>query len=199
MQPPVSTVESHHDLYFRRGNAGFYFRNDNHGVTLTADRINWTFNGQADGAPFTNIRAVHLQSAGDMRDAMRICRITFADGYTLVVTDANGHGITDAERKPAYRDFVHEFHARLAALPQASISFSAGYQGFRYPLAIACGVLLGLICVVGPIAGLIITREIGPLMTLFAGVGLYWPLVRSIEKNAPRSYDPRHPPVELLE
>jgi hypothetical protein len=198
MQPPVPTVESHHDLYFRPGNAGFYFRNDNHGVTLTADRINWNFNSQADGAPYTNIRAVNLQSGGDMRNPMGTCRITFADGYMLVVTDANDRGVAETERKLIYRDFVHNFHARLAALPQASISFSAGYQGFRYPLIIACCVLLGLICVVGPIAGLIITREIGPLMALFAGVGLYWPLVKSIEKNVPRSYDPRHPPEELL-
>ena len=88
--------ESHYDLYLRAGRSiGLYFRNTNHGVTLTPGRINWTFDGKADGAPFQNIRSVHLQTGGDWRDPTNICTITFADGYKLVAT-ATGRQAHDA-------------------------------------------------------------------------------------------------------
>jgi hypothetical protein len=78
MQEPTPVSESHYDLYLRAGRSiGFYFRNSNHGVTLTAERINWTFGGIADGAPFHNIRAVHLQTGGDWRESTNLCTITF--------------------------------------------------------------------------------------------------------------------------
>jgi hypothetical protein len=199
MQTPAPTSESHHDLYIRAGNAGFYFRNDNRGVTLTGERINWILDGSVDGAPYTNIRSVHLQSGADWRNPTNICRITFADGHVLLVTDADHLGEPDPQRRPVYRNFIHDLHARLAAPPQASISFTSGYQGFRYPLIIACSVLLGLVCVVGPIVAMVMSRSLWPVFMLAGGIGLYWPLVRTIEKNAPRSYDPQHPPQEQLE
>lgn len=195
----TAVPDRHHDLYIRTGDSGFYLRNDNHGVTLATKRIGWTFDGQEDGAPFANIRSVHLQTAGgDFRNPMAMCRITFADGHVLIVTNANDRGIADDERRPLYRDFVYDLLARLAELPQGDISFTCGLQGLRYPIVITCGVLLGLICIGVPVVAMIATRSFGPLTVLFAGVGLYWPLISFIEKNAPRSYDPRHPPDELL-
>jgi hypothetical protein len=200
MPGAISHASRHYDLYIRTGDAGFYFRNDNHGVTLTGERIHWTFDGQEDGAPTTNIRSVHLQTGGgEFDNPMGVCRVTFADGHVLIVTSANDRGINDDERRPLYREFVHDLHARLAELPRGDISFTCGLQGMGYPLVVTCGVLLGVICVGVPVLALIATRSFGPLTVLFAGVGLYWPLITFIEKNAPRSYDPHEPPEELLE
>jgi hypothetical protein len=195
-----ATPESHYDLYLRAGRSiGLYFRNTNHGVTLTPDRINWTFDGKADGAPFQNVRSVHLQTGGDWRDPISICTITFADGYKLVMVNADSYGAgADDARRHVYAAFVRDLHARLAAARSAT-TFTCGYQGARYPLIIACSVALGVICIVGPIAAMIYQRSIGPVMVLFAGVALYWPLTKAIQKNAPRKYDPHHPPEAMLE
>lgn len=195
MQNPAAT---HHDVYIRAGDAGFYFRNDNHGVTLAENEINWTYEGREDGAPYANIRSVHLQTGGNWQDAICQCRITFADGFRLLVTNANERGLPDDNQRPLYRQFVHDLHGRLSALPHASITFTAGLQGLRYPIVIACGVALGVIFVGVPVVVMIATRSLGPAMLLFAGVGLYWPLITWIEKNGPRTYDPRHPPQALL-
>ncbi len=199
MQPPPAAPESRYDLYLRAGRSiGFYFRNANHGVSLTAERINWTFDDKSDGAPYQNIRSVHLQSGGDWRDPVNTCLITFADGYKLALTNSNDTGAgADEERRPVYRDFVRDLHGRLAA-SRISIKFTAGLQGIRYPLIVACSVALGIICVGVPIVVMVLQRSIGPIMALLAGVALYWPLMKMIEKNAPRNYDPQHPPEELL-
>jgi hypothetical protein len=199
MQMTAPSPENHYDLYLRAGRSvGLYFRNSNHGVTLTAERINWTFDDKDDGAPYQNIRQVHLQTGGDWRDPVNICTITFADGYKLVVLNSNEYGAgADNERRPVYRAFVHDLLARLAALKTAT-TFTAGLQGARYPLIIACGVLLGIMSIGIPVAAMIYTRSIGPITVLLAGIGLYWPLTKVIEKNAPHTYDPQHPPEELL-
>jgi hypothetical protein len=191
-------AKTRYDLYIRDGSATFYFRNDNHGVTLTDERIGWTWNGRHEDADYTDISAVHLQSGGDWTNPLSFCRITFVDGATLMVSNANDRGLPDDDQRPLYSEFVHDFHAHLAKLPQGAIDFSAGWPGFRYPLIVACGVLLGIISIGVPVIAMIATKGFGPLSLLFAGVGLYWPLIGSIEKNSPRSYDPHNPPAELL-
>jgi hypothetical protein len=199
MQTPAPSNESHHALYIRTGDAGFYLRNDNRGVTLTDTRINWTFDGREDSAPFTNIRSVHLQTGGDWRNPIGICRITFADGYALIVTNADSGGSPDDAQRPLYRDFVRDLGARLADTPGSSIKFTCGLQGFRYPLIIACGVLLGIICIGVPIFAIFKSGSLfEPVMALCAGVGLYWPLITWAEKNSPRDFNPYHPPEDLL-
>jgi hypothetical protein len=179
MQESTPVSESHYDLSLRAGRSiGFYFRNSNQGVILTAERINWTFGGIADGAPFHNIRAVHLQTGGDWREPTNLCTITFADGYKLLVINS------DDARRQVYRDFVRDLHSRLAAV-QTSTVFTSGYQGFRYPLIIACAVLLGFMSIGAPVVAMTLQRGIGPITAMFAGVVLYWPLIKMIEKNAP--------------
>ena len=193
MQEMTPLPEAHYDLDLRAGRSiGFYFGNSNHGVTLTAERINWTFEGIADGAPFHNIRTVHLQTGGDWREPTNLCTITFADGYKLVVVNS------DDARRPVYRNFVRDLHSRLAAV-QTSTVFTSGYQGFRYPLIIACAVLLGVMSIGMPVVAMILQRGIGPITAMLAGVVLYWPLIKMIDKNAPRNHDPRNLPAELLE
>jgi hypothetical protein len=199
MPNTASPTESRYAVYFRAGyRFGFRIRNSNCGVKLTAERIEWTFDGRDDGAPFTNIRSVHLQTGGDPKSPLNTCMITFTDGFQLYVTNGDSWGeLGGEEQVHAFRGFALDLHARLAAKGHAR--FTAGYQGFRYPLLIACGVALGLLCVVGPIVAMVASRSLWPITMLIGGAGLYFPLIKSIEKNAPRSYDPRHPPEELLE
>jgi hypothetical protein len=195
----AASSESHYDLYLRAGRSmGFYFRNTNHGVTLTADRINWTFDGKPDGAPFANIRSVHLKTGGDWRNPISICTITFADGYKLIVLNAGSGAGVDEERRPIYGAFVRDLLARLAAA-QTSTTFISGYRELGYLTMIAASIVLGVICIGVPLGVMIYHRTIGPIIMMFSGVALYWPLTKMIEKNAPRTYDPRNPPAALLE
>jgi hypothetical protein len=134
---------------------------------------------------------VHLQTGGDWREPTSLCKITFADGYKLVVVNS------DDERRPLYRQFVRDLHNRLAALRTTAV-FTCGYQGFLYPLIIACAILLGIISIGGPIAAMIFQRGIGPITAMLAGVALFWPLSKVLKKNVPRNYDPHNVPEELL-
>src|ERR1700754_2296606 len=127
MNAPIAASETRYDLYLRAGKAGFYFRNDNHGVTLTDERIAWTFDGQSDSAAFKNIASVHLQSGNGLNQ----CVIQFADGYMLGITDGNAYGVADEKQTPVYRAFMNDFHARLVAAGATSIRFTAGCKGAR--------------------------------------------------------------------
>lgn len=194
MNAPIATSETRHDVYFRAGKAGFYFRNDNHGVILTTDRIAWTFNGQSDSAPFKNVASVHLQSGGGLNQ----CQIEFTDGYLLGITNGNAYGVADEKQKLLYRAFIHDFHARLVAAGATSVRFTAGYMGARYYFILVCVLLLSLICFVVPLVALLVTGEFRVLIGLVAGAGLCWPMIRMILKNGPRDYDPTRLPEELL-
>jgi hypothetical protein len=194
MNAPAVISETRYDVYLRAGKAGFYFRNDSHGVTLTDDRIAWTFDGHSDSAPFKNIASVHLQSGGGLNQ----CVIQFADGYGLGVTDGNAYGVADEKQTPVYRAFVHDFHGRLVAAGATSVRFTAGYKGTRYHVVLVSALLLGLLCFVGPLAALFITGQTQFLLAAIAGGGLCWAFMRLIGKNAPRDYDPMRPPKELV-
>ena len=50
-----------------------------------------------------------------------------------------------------------------------------------------------------PFVLLFIVRDWRVLGSLFAGAAFVWPIWRILENNRPRSYDPRHPPTELME
>ncbi len=41
--PPPPIPETRYDVYLLAGKPRFYFRNDNCGVTLTDERIAWTY------------------------------------------------------------------------------------------------------------------------------------------------------------
>jgi len=189
--------ERTHDVYLMAGKPRFRFRNDNRGVTLTDTHIAWTADGRADGAPFRNIASVALQQTGSWQAPIGQCRITFADGYTLTLFNADAGGRRNAQQAVIYREFVRDLHQRLAA-HAGNIRFTAGLPPGRYHVVLVCAVLLGLICFVGPLALLPFTRDLRTLGVMFAGGMLCWPLVSMMRNNAPRSYQPDRLPEEVL-
>jgi hypothetical protein len=196
MQTSDLPAEGRYDLVFRAGTNPRFSLGSHQGVTLTAERIAWSCDGKDDGAAFANIRKVNLESSGDEAHP-NACTITFADGYQLLITSGDANGFADPERAQVYRDFVRDLHARLAAAKTAT-RFEAGYQGHRYPLAIAAMVLIGSISIVVPLFAIIWTGSISAIGLLFAGALLYLPMMKAIEKNAPSTYTPDKVPDEML-
>src|SRR5262245_28419172 len=148
------TNERRHRVYFTTSARRFYIKHPNHGVTLRTDEIVWTFAGKPDGAPFTNITEVHLQSGGAWQTPINLCQITFADRYKLIVTNGNEYGIPNDEQRAHYRDFVHDLLARLAArAPSRSgaPAFNAGYPASRYLFLLVLAAILGLIFIGVPL------------------------------------------------
>jgi hypothetical protein len=196
--PDGSGEATEHDLYLQTGNTGFYLHNGNRGVSLSGGRIAWFAEGAHDGAALDRIVSVHLQSGGDWRHALRQCRIRFADGFFLMITDGNDRGLPDPAQAPIYRGFVRDLHARLAAAGLDSIRFTAGYTGGRYHLLMACTILLGLIGVGLPLLIVLAKGEIRALAAALGGGVLCWRLVIMMEANAPRDYRPEALPHDLL-
>jgi len=187
-----------YDVYFSSRGRRFYFQIPNHGVTLTADRIAWSFEGEAQHAGLATIVAVHLQSGGSWQNVIDQCRIGFADGTTLTIINGAANGIPDDKQRGLYRDFVRDLHRRLAAKGGKTIAFTAGYTKEKYRVVLVGAVLLGAICVGVPLVLLLITREARVLFTLAAGGVLCLPLHRMVRNNAPRRYEPGALPDDLL-
>ena len=127
--PPMlapSAEGSHtYDLCINVAGRRLYWRNPNHGVTLSNDTIAWTIDGDAMERTYGDIGAIHLNSAGQKITADR-CTITFADGSGLLIVNTDPGGYRDAERATRYRDFVRDLHARLASNRYPEIRFTAG-------------------------------------------------------------------------
>jgi hypothetical protein len=188
-----------YDLFLTTGGKRFYFRNTDRGVTLTDWRIAWTADGKTDSAPLETIASVRLQCGGDWKNPLNQCRISFADGRLLTVTDGNQFGTADAAQTPVYRDFVRALHARLALAPSGAITFIQGYPETNYRVVKVAASLLGLISVVGPLILWIMVGKMEVFFLLIGGIGLCWPMIKMVQNNAPRPYDPRQLPEELME
>ncbi len=205
MNAPAPTSKSY-ELYFLLDGKTFFWRNPNHSLTLTdaglASSLTWYLEGDT-GRPesrlWTDIAEVGLMAASDGSAIINHCRIRFRDGRSILITDGGDDGRRDASRAPAYRDFVRALHARLAAAPDGTIRFIAGTSESRHTtmkvlLLIATLFFIGL-----PLVLALIIRDWRILGTLVAGACLVWPFWKIIEKNRPRSYDPHHPPYEMME
>jgi hypothetical protein len=195
---PAPANKRTYDVYLTAGAPRFYFVNDNHGVTLTDERIGWTFDGRADHAAFSDIVSIHLQTGGDWRNVIDQCTIELADETRLAITNGNASGRPDDTQTAIYRDFVRDLHRRLAARKDPSIRFTAGYTPGSYRVIVVCAILLGILCVMLPLILTLATGRMEMLGLLIAGGFLCWPLARMVLKNAPRAYTPQRIPDELL-
>src|SRR5262249_41364008 len=126
-----------------------------------------------------------------------MCRITFRDGYTLIVSDVDRAGLKDETRAGIYRVFVRDLHGRLAALGSTA-RFTAGYSAIQFHVITVCALLLGAMGIGIPVVVFFIRPDVEILLVLGGGIALTVPLFTMLMKNSPRSYDPKHFPGELL-
>jgi len=195
----VAPAEAHYDLALRVKGQGLALTIRNRGVTLSDERIDWTFEGRADAARLDAIVEVHLQTgAAWMEDGpAAMCRITFRDGYTLMISDVDKSGVKDAAQAGAYRGFVRDLHARLAKF-NSPARFTAGYGATQFHVIAICAVLLGAMGIGIPVVLFLVRPEFEILFVLFGGLALTIPLFTMLFKNSPRSYEPTQIPTELL-
>jgi hypothetical protein len=192
-----------HDVRFTTSARQSLMYTTNRGVTLTPDAIAWTFDGRPDGAPFNNIGDVCVQKGPGGHRFVRVCHITFADRFELLVTDGNELAIPTEAQRAAYRGFMRDLHARLAAHAAVRdgppIAFRAGFAP-KLHRWLKIRVTLWILVFVGvPLAGFLMTGEVKPFLVLIGALfvgALYWRLVQS---NAPLTYDPTKPPGELID
>ncbi len=200
MPAPVS---KRYELYILVNDKHFFWRNPNRGVAITDagldSSLDWHDEDVAMRQLWTGIIAVSMASASDGKSEVNRCRIAFRDGTTLTVTDAGAAGTVDHDQTPLYRDFVTALHRRLALAPAGTISFTAGMSEGRHTGLAIMFVIAVLFFIGTPFVLLFIVRDWRVLGSLFAGAAFVWPIWKILENNRPRSYDPRHPPTELME
>jgi hypothetical protein len=194
---PVPARKSY-DLYLGFGGKRFVWTNPDHGVTLTDDDIAWYAGGREWQARLRDIATVHLRTGNIGEYTIATCRLSFSDATTLLITSANSRGLQNETQDKLYVEFMQDFHARLAALKDAPVAFSAGLSDARYRFGKVVVVVAGSLFIVTPTVLLLMTREWQMVWALSAGILLVWPVYRVMKANAPRRYDPRHVPLELL-
>ena len=63
---------------------------------------------------------------------------------------------------------------------------------------LACGILLAAMFLGIPLVLLFIRPDAQIVLLFVIGAAFLWPLWMMLQKNAPRSYTPAHPPNDLL-
>lgn len=197
MSVSVSDRKSY-DLYLRLGERRLVWSNSDHGVTLTDDAIFWMTGGHELQARLRDVVQVHLQIGFIEDNTIASCRLHFASGSSLLITSGNSRGFQDAALDRLYVEFLHDLHARLAALRDARIAFTSGFSEGRHAFGMVLLVVAALFFVVTPVVMLLFTGEWKLALITYTGLVLVWPVYKSIQVNAPRAYDPRHLPPELL-
>ena len=195
---PAAPDRKSYDLYFRAGERRMVWSYAEHGITLSDDAIAWTADGRQSQVPLRDIAGVHLQLSYIEDNAIASCRLNFVDGSGLSIVSSNKRGFEDATLDQLYVEFVHDLHARLAAQRDARTSFTAGFGEGRYLFGKVVIVVAGLFFVVTPVAALLITRDWKLALLTYSGAVLVWPVYKVMQANAPRSYDPRQVPPELM-
>jgi hypothetical protein len=198
-----ATATRTHDVYFTTSARQSFMHTANRGVTLAADHIAWTFDGKRDGAPFKNIGEICLQTAPGGHRLVRICQITFADGFKLLVSNGNAFALPTEAQRAAYRGFMHDLHTRLAAhaavRDRPPIAFKAGFAARLYRWLMVRIVLWALVFVGAPLALFLMTGETRPFLLLLGALFVGALLWRTVHSNAPRTYDPATLPEDLVE
>ena len=190
-----------YDVYFYvAGSSRLVLRNPNHGIVLDDTAIAWTKDGAACRQAYADIVAVHLQTAalGNAANVIDQCKIEFVAGPAVTVSNASSSGLPDKAQTPLYRDFVRDFHARLATHGCVAIRFTAGMAQWRYRMLFGTMIVAALLFIVTPIGLLLVTGDLHILIPMAMGLSLCWPLTRLMMNNTPRDYTPDRLPQELL-
>ena len=195
---PGASDRKHYDLYIRPGERRLVWSFSDQGVTLGDDTISWVADGWSTQAALRDIVDVHLQLGYVENNAVGSCRLRFANGSALSVVSSNKRGFEDSIQDQLNVAFVHDLHARLAAQRDAHPSFTAGFSETRYKFGFVIATIAVLFFIVTPIVLLLVTREWKAALITYTGVVLLWPVYKAMQANAPRTYDPRYVPPELM-
>ena len=187
-----------YDLYLKAGEKRVVWSYSDHGVTLTGDGIAWMVGGRPFQASLGDVAGVHLGLSYIEDDAIASCRLRFRDGSILSVTSSNRLGAQDSALGKLYVEFVHDLHTRLADRGNPRTFFTAGFSEGRYQLVRVLAVVGGLFFIAMPIVLLLISGDWKLALIIYTGLVLLWPFYKAVRANAPRSYDPRHVPPELM-
>jgi hypothetical protein len=197
------TGQRKHDVCFTTSARPSFMGNAHRGVTIASDHIAWTLDGKGDAAPFKNVVAVCLQTAPGAHRFLRICEITFADRYKLLATNGNEFGVPTEPQRAAYRDFMHDLHARLiahaATRDRPPIAFTVGLAAKLHRWVKVRVVLWALVFVGAPLAAFLMTGETKPFLLLIGALVVGTLLWRLTQANAPRTYDPAKLPKDMIE
>ncbi|MCB1488774.1 MAG: hypothetical protein KDJ88_15130 [Bauldia sp.] len=190
---PSPAPPARYDLFFREGSSyRFVWRMRNEGVALTATGLEWTVDGIHRDLPLAEISRIHLRTAQVPRSGeFGVCSVFFRNGIELVVSTVNSWGTPDESRIEPYVAFVRDLHARLSEEDRGRIRFVAGNSDSRHRFGMVIAVIAGAFFVLLPLGLAIVTGESKALFLTLTGGFLVFPVVRSLRKNEPRSYDPR--------
>ena len=186
-------------LCFRVPGRQSVWRIRDQGIALSDQHISWSLDGGEMSYSLKDVAEVHLQTGAIGEEVIASCRLTFADGTVLSIASCDSGGVhTSPAQAELYSDFVHELHARLARLEGASTVFTAGYGEARYRVVQVLFWIAVVFFGVAPTLAVLVSGEWGKLPLVLGGFALTWMLRKLMSANAPRSYDPRHLPEELI-
>ncbi len=187
-----------YDLALQSNRQRLAFRVRTRRITVADDRLDWEIDDQPDAALLASVVEVNLRTGGSWTHPVAQCRIRFKDGFILIVSDAAATGYPDEAKLPIYREFVHDLHRRLTALPDLQARFVTGVTKTQFHV-VALGALFFLAIGVGiPVAVFFLAPGWELVLLLVAGAAFVWPLLRMMHYNSPGTYDPRKLPSELL-
>lgn len=183
---------AYYALFLREGSSyRFVWKMRNEGVALTPTGLEWTVDGIHRNLSFVEISRIHLRTAQVPRSGeFGVCSVLFRNGIELVVSTLNSWGTPDEGRIEPYISFVRDLHARLSEEDRRRIRFVAGNSEARHRFGVVIAVIAGAFFVLLPLGLAVVTGESKALFLTLAGGFLVFPVVRSLRKNEPRSYNP---------
>jgi hypothetical protein len=189
-----------YELHFREGPARtIILRYREAGITLSPAGMEWYAAGERRFTDYTTIIAIRVQT-GHIPKAgyFGSCEITFRNGRNLTVTSLDKWGSPDGNRLGDYAEFIQDLHGRLSDADCRRIRFEAGATTGRHIFGTVAVVLGGLMFVVLPLGLLLLTGEAKALFIAIGGIAFIVPAFRTMKKNEPRTYDPRHLDEDLF-
>ena len=204
MEPSASDAppdtRRHFDLHFREGpGGGIVFRNRDSGIGLSPAGMEWYGAGERRFTDYTTIEAIRLQTGHMPKSGyFGACEITFRNGRKLTITSLDSWGSPDGERLDDYAEFIQDLHGHLGDEDRRRIRFDAGTTPGRQAFATVAMVLGGLMFVALPLVLVLLTGEAKALFIMLGGIAFIFPAFRTLKKNEPRTYDPRHLDEDLF-
>jgi len=202
MLAPAADARTH-EVYFYAGKRRFsYLRMPNRGVTLDDDGVSWPADKQAVQKPYSDIVAVHLDTASAAGKVSRRCIVEFNDATVLCA--ANGPAIGRPEQMAAqpYRDFVRDLHRRLAARSHQAVRFTTG-MGRTGMGRVGLAVLLVFLIVGFLFDGAIlvmaaVNRDLNSLYVALFCLLVFVAVAAFLRRIRPRRYPPDKVPEDQL-